>query len=211
MAAYSLCLRLLCFALLMGYAASAAPIRGHGLQHRRTVSPRPFVSACRKTSDPQLCFHVLMVSSAPPAAPLNRQIAAVSSFALHLTSSSYLLARQLARMPPPRRSPRTYRGALQDCSDLMSNSMDQLKLSISRLSALNTARGPPYMKRSQVMDAQVSLSASFTYQDICSDELRQRGMPTAATSRLLQQVGDTSRAVRVALDLADTLHQSITP
>lgn len=176
---------------------------------RRGQASGPFMAACGTTPYPQLCAHILLSSSAPPAAPLNRQIATVSSFALSLTSSSYQLAQHLASIPPPRSAPRKYKGALQDCIDLMSSTMDQLRLSISRLSNLNTVRSSPYMLRSRIMDAQVSLSASFTYQDTCSDELKQRNMPAAA--QLLKQVGDTSRAVTVALAMADTLHRHISP
>ncbi|KAI5079637.1 hypothetical protein GOP47_0005116, partial [Adiantum capillus-veneris] len=87
----------------------------------------------------------------------------------------------------------------------------QLRLSISRLSDLNSARSSPYVLRSRIMDAQVSLSASFTYQDTCSDELHQRNVPPAVAAQLLKQVGDTSRAVTVALAMADTLHHRISP
>ncbi|KAH7425733.1 hypothetical protein KP509_11G068800 [Ceratopteris richardii] len=158
-----------------------------------------------------MCSRVLAASSAPPSASLDRQISAVSSFALHLTYSSYHLAQHLATIPPPRSAPRTYRGALQDCMELMSDTVDQLKLSISRLSELGNTRGPSYIMRSQLMDAQVSLSASYTYQDTCSGELHDKRMPSVPTAQLRKQVGDTSNAVAVALALADTLHQRIAP
>ncbi|MCO5570841.1 hypothetical protein L7F22_024569 [Adiantum nelumboides] len=177
---------------------------------RHSAAPAGPFTACRTTPYPQLCSHILHSLSAPPAAPLSRQIATVSSFALSLTSSSYRLARHLASIPQARSAPRSYKGALQDCIDLMSNTMDQLQLSISRLSDLNSAHSSPYVLRSRIMDAQVSLSASFTYQDTCSDELHQRNVPPAA-AQLLKQVGDTSRAVTVALAMADTLHHRISP
>lgn len=169
-----------------------------------------FAGACKTTPYPQLCTHILLSSSAP-AAPLNRQITAVSAFALSLTSSSYRLALHLSRIPPPRSAPRAYTGALQDCIDLMSNTMDQLHLSISRLSDLHKGHSSTYTLRAQVMDAQVSLSASFTFQDTCSDELLQHKMPRAAAAQLVKQVGDTTRAVTVALALADTLQHRVSP
>lgn len=178
----------------------------------RTTGSAPLAVACRKTPYPQLCTHILL-SSSSPSAPLNRQVADVSRFALGLTSSSYHLALHLSHTPAPRSAPRTYKGALQDCTDLMSNTMDQLRLSISRLSDLKTGRSSAYSLRAQVMDAQVSLSASYTFQGTCSDELLQCKVPAAAAAAapLLRQVGDTERAVAIALALADKLQHRGSP
>lgn len=209
-------LPLLAFAMLSPYC-SASPSsnhrhhdqqygHGHGRVPSSSSSPLPSAS-CKTTPYPQLCSHIL--SSSSPSAPLNRQIAVVSSFALGLTNTTYHMALHASRLTP-HSAPAAYAGALQDCIDLMDNSMQQLRLSISRLSHLNPAGSTVRALRAQVMDAQVSLSASFTFQDTCSDELRQHDT-TPATAQLLQKGGDITRAVNVALALAQTLQHRVSP
>lgn len=182
---------------------------GHGrvpTSGSSSSSPSPS-AACKTTPYPQLCSRIL--SSSSPSTPLNRQIAVVSSFALGLTNTTYHMALHVSRLTP-HSAPAAYSGALQDCIDLMGNSMDQLRLSISRLSHLNPAGSTMRELRAQVMDAQVALSASFTFQDTCSDELRQHDT-TPATAQLLTKGGDITRAVNVALALAATLQHRVSP
>ncbi|KAH7425725.1 hypothetical protein KP509_11G068100 [Ceratopteris richardii] len=211
MSTVRLLLQWVCVILVLGCVASA-PSRRHDrlLSSRQNgTSSTSFTEVCRKTHDPQMCSRVLAASSAPPSGSLNAKISAVASFALSLTHSSYRLARHLVTIPLPQSAPLKYLGALDDCMELMNDTVHELKLSISRLSGLGNMSGPSNITQSQLMDAQVALSASCTYQDTCSDELNDKGMPSAATAQLRKQVINTSNAVAVALDLPNTLRQRI--
>lgn len=175
----------------------------HGRVPTAASSSSP-AAACRTTPYPHLCLQIL---SSSPHSPLHRQIAVVSSFALSLTNASYRLALHVSRATP-HSAPPTYAGALQDCIDLMDNSMDQLRLSIACISHLGPAGSPAPAVHAQVMDAQVSLSASFTFQDTCCEELHQHDA-TPAAAQLLKQGGAITRVVTVALALADTLQHRL--
>lgn len=166
-------------------------------------SPSP-EGTCKTTPYPQLCLQIL---SSSPHSSLHRQICVVSSVALSLTNASYHLALHVSHATP-QSAPAAYAGVLQDCIDLMGNSMDQLRLSIARISHLDPAGSPEPALHAQVMDAQVSLSASFTFQDTCSDELQQHDT-TPATAQLLKQGDAIGRVVSVALSLAATLQHRV--
>ena len=91
--------------------------------------------------------------------------------------------------------------------------MDQLHISISKISGIVIpAPGHPQQMRAshaRVMDAQVSLSAAYTFQDTCQDEINGHHDASYAAALLIKQSGPITQTIAVGLSLAQTLQHKI--
>eukprot|EP00250_Pteridium_aquilinum_P033999 c6830_g1_i1 orf=1-669(-) len=161
--------------------------------------PQPLSALCNTTTNPTLCLSTLSsYPSSQPSALLQDLTDYVVSAALVQVNRTYWIGE--------RDKVASEKSTLQDCLELLDDSLDGLNRSANRLRHLD-AGAPPDSLRAQVMDVRVWLSASLTYLETCWDELADP--KAAAVKKRLSKAsqGVVEPLLSIALCLAQTLQQ----
>ena len=210
-------LKLFCVLILLAIWGSNVPAMAASASAARNAVPGMI---CKGTPDPALCARIL--SGTPANAPLNSQIAIITTYALRVSKAAY---GAIGKDAESMRKWKKYRvrsetdsssdgrlaeGAILDCLDLMGNSMDQMRATIGKVSKIGMTAAHT-AARAQLMDARVSLSASLTFQSTCQDELSQHPGAAPGAKLVLRDGQLITGSLGIALSLADTLQGKLRP
>jgi pectinesterase inhibitor-like protein len=155
-------------------------------------------SLCNSTQDSGFCVETLGSyprSEGETAASLTDLTGYVVSAAMDAVNRTYDLGRDLFEA---RNGTKGELAVLQDCVELLDQSMDSLKDSRDLLRHLDVA------SRGKVMDVRVGLSAAYTDQDTCWDEFGDLGGGKVA-DRMSKEGGSIAPLLSLALSFALTV------
>ncbi|OAY54038.1 pectinesterase inhibitor 3 [Manihot esculenta] len=152
-------------------------------------------SSCRHASYPNLCIHTLSSYSGPANTPRDLAQAAVKiSLARAHRVSKYL--RNVSGLKSKRE-----RGAVRDCVEQISDSVDELR---STLSELKHLRGETFGW--QISNAETWVSAALTNEDTCLDGFE--GVESKVKNDVKRKMRNMARVTSNALYMINQLDES---
>ncbi|KAL5995745.1 hypothetical protein ACLOJK_025814 [Asimina triloba] len=161
----------------------------HG-RKRSTTTPSKLVrSSCSHARYPNICLRTLSSLSPPP-----NSLPALAQAAVSLTLSRARKTTTFVSSILPAAHGKRNRAALRDCAEQLSDSIDDLRRTLSELRHLRSATF-----RWQMSNAQTWVSAALTNEDTCLDGFQ--GVPGGAKAALKRKIRNIARVTSNALYL----------
>ncbi|XP_030538541.1 pectinesterase inhibitor 3 [Rhodamnia argentea] len=181
--------------LLPAATLSSAALRGHNAARHGGDLVR---SSCSHARYPDLCFHTLSSYPGPTDNPRDVARAALKiSLARARRVSSYLSGQAASSSSKSKRE----RGALADCLEQMSDSVDELRQSLAELKHL---RGGEEL-RWQLSNAETWVSAALTNEDTCLDGFQE--VEAKVKGDVRRKISNVARVTSNALYLINRLDE----
>lgn len=180
-------------------AAGASKSYHHRVHHHHHASDFIRLS-CRATRYPVVCVRSLAVY-APAVRHSPRQLARAAlsvSVARARNASSFI-----SRLSAHAKSPRAQRGAIRDCLEIVSDSVDRLGQSVKELNRMGRYGSARF--RWHLSNVQTWVSAALTDESTCLDSLAQDRKSANVRAQIKEKIVQVAHVTSNALALVNRL------